>query len=177
MIDLFCASARRRLIDEINRQPTGRLLEIGVGPGRHLRLYRGHEITAIDCSARMVTRCRRLASSITTRQMDGEHLDYPDGCFDYVTLFHVLSVTANPTRMLAEAGRVVRRGGRIFILNHETPANAWQHIDAMLIPVTRWLRFRSWFRLKDVAGVECFRCHSLDLGGGFGLMNAYYLEK
>jgi phosphatidylethanolamine/phosphatidyl-N-methylethanolamine N-methyltransferase len=177
MIDLFCASARRQLIHEINRQPTGKLLEIGVGPGRHLRFYREHDITAIDCSARMVASCRRCAPSIATRHMDGEQLDYPDAWFDYVTLFHVLSVTANPTRMLAEARRVVRPGGRIFILNHETPANAWQHIDAMLIPLARWLRFRSWFRLKDIAGIERFRCRPLGLRGGFGLMNAYSLEK
>ncbi len=177
LVDCFCAAGRRRLIQQINQEPAGELLEIGVGPGHHLPLYRGHAITAIDCSAKMVSSCRDCSPDADVRQMDGEALSFPVASFDYVVLCHVLSVTANPARMLEEAHRVLRPGGRLFVLNHETPTNAWRHLDKMLIPLARRLRFQSWFRLESISGVDRFRGKRLASVGLFGLMNAYSLEK
>jgi len=177
LVDCFCAAGRRRLIAQINAAPAGQLLEVGVGPGRHLRHYRRHEITAIDCSPRMVARCHRHAPDTEVRLMDGERLEFPAASFDYVALCHVLSVTTDPARLLAETHRVLRPGGTLFVLNHETPFNAWRHVDALLAPVAGWLRFRSRFRLMAIAGVERFRVRPLEAGGLFGLMHAYSLEK
>ena len=176
LIDFFCAPGRGRLIAQINREPAGRLLEIGVGPGSHLRYYRGHHLTAIDCSARMVARSRRQRPDAIVRQMDGERMDFSDASFDYVTLCHVLSVTENPAAMLAEARRVLRPGGRLFVVNHETPANAWRHVEALFVPLARHLHFRPRFRIEDIDGVEGFRLRRLGVGL-FGLMAAYSLEK
>jgi phosphatidylethanolamine/phosphatidyl-N-methylethanolamine N-methyltransferase len=125
----------------------------------------------------MVSSSRYYSPGTDVWQMDGEELNFPDASYDYVTLCHVLSVTADPIRMLAEAYRVLRPGGRLFVLNHETPTNAWRHMDNILIPLAGWLRFRSWFRLEDISGVERFRKKRLESGGLFGLMNAYSLEK
>jgi phosphatidylethanolamine/phosphatidyl-N-methylethanolamine N-methyltransferase len=177
VVDFFCAPGRRRLIAHINREPAGQLLEIGVGPGYHLPLYLNHTVTAIDCSARMVATSRRNSSATSVRKMDGEALEFPDASFDYVNLCHVLSVTARPENMLAEVHRVLRPGGRLFVLNHETPAHAWRHIDRALAPLSAWLRFRSWFRLKEIPGVSRFHLTPLATGWGYGLMKAYSLEK
>jgi phosphatidylethanolamine/phosphatidyl-N-methylethanolamine N-methyltransferase len=177
LVDLFCGAGRRRLVEQVNCEPPGRLLEIGVGPGRYLPLYRRHHVTAIDCSARMVALSRARAPAAEVRQMDGERLEFADASFDYVTLCHVLSVTGDPARMLAESHRVLRPGGRIFVLNHETPRHAWRHVEARLMPLARGLRFRSWFRLDEIPGVQRFRLRRLAPGGWFGLMAAYALEK
>lgn len=177
LVDWFCSPGRRNLIEHINREPTGRLLEIGVGPGRHLRLYRTHEITAIDCSVAMVDRARRHAPNAAVRRMDGERLDFPDASFDYVVLCHVLSVTADPARMLAEVHRVLRPRGRLFVLNHETPPTAWRYVDALLAPLARRLRFQSRFRVEHIHGIGRFRTRRLAAGTGLGLMNAYSFEK
>ena len=177
LVDLFCAPGRRRLIEKINRYPVGRLLEVGVGPGRQLGLYLQHQVAAIDCSPRMVAGCRRRFPSMDIRQMDGENLNFPDESFDYVTLFHVMSVTADPGQMLREVHRVLRPGGRSFVLNHETPSHRWRNVDRMLIPLARQLHFRSWFRLEEVPGIDRFRVKPLEVGGVFGLMRAHLLEK
>jgi len=177
LVECFCAPGRRRLIEHINQAPAGKLLEVGVGPGRHLRLYRQHEITAIDCSAKMVALCRRQAFGIDVRQMDGECLCFPDATFDYVAICHVLSVTMNPARMLAEAYRVLRPGGCVFVLNHQTPTNVCRYLDMLLDPLSDWCCFRSWFRLEDVHGVERFRISPLGTRSGFGLMAAHSLHK
>lgn len=177
VVDLFCGAGRRRLIAEINRHPPGRLLEIGVGPGRHIPLYRGHAVTAVDCSAAMIASCRCVAPEVEAQVMDGERLAFPDGGFDYVVLCHVLSVTADASRLLSEVYRVLRPGGRVFVLNHETPAGPWRHLERLAMPVARWLQFRSWFRLGEVAGLERFRCTPLMIRGCGGLMRAHLLEK
>lgn len=177
LVDVFCAQGRRRLIERINCEPAGRLLEVGVGPGRHLGSYRGHHVTAIDCSATMVASSRRHAPGADIRQMDGERLEFPAACFDYVVLAHVLSVTGNPQRMLAEAHRVLRPGGRLFVLNHETPAHAWRHVEALVAPVAAVLRFRSQFRVDAIAGVDRFHRCRLPITGACGLMAAYSLQK
>lgn len=177
LVERFCAPGRRRLISRINEEAPGRLLEIGVGPGFHLPLYRGHAITAIDCAERMVVSSRRQLPGADIRQMDGEKLDFTDASFDYVALFHVLSVTARPADMLTEAHRVLRPGGRLFVLNHETPANAWRHVERLGAPLAGWLCFRSWFRLGDVAGIERFRTRSRAIRSGLGLMSACSFTK
>jgi phosphatidylethanolamine/phosphatidyl-N-methylethanolamine N-methyltransferase len=177
LVDFFCAPGRRRLIEHINREPAGRLLEIGVGPGRHLPHYLGHTVTAIDCSAKMVASSRRNSPGTRVRWMDGEALRFPDASFDYVTLCHVLSVSTRPETLLSEVHRVLRPGGRLFVLNHETPAHAWRHVDAILMPLSALLHFRSWFRLNAIPGIARFRITPLAVGRGYGLMKAYSLEK
>jgi phosphatidylethanolamine/phosphatidyl-N-methylethanolamine N-methyltransferase len=177
VVDCLFAPGRCRLIGQINQLPAGSLLEVGVGPGRHLGLYRKHHITAIDCSAKMVSSSRRYSPRADIRQMDGEALNFPDASFDYLALYHVLSVTADPARMLAEAHRVLRPGGRLFVLNHETPSNAWRYLDRMLSPWARGLRFRSWFRLGDILGIDRFRSKRLEARGACGLIHAYSFEK
>lgn len=109
--------------------------------------------------------------------MDGEDLAFPDESFDYVVLCHVLSVTADPARMLAEVHRVLRPGGRIFVLNHETPVNAWRHVDKALRPLAGWLCFRSWFRLGEIPGADRFQLERLETGRLGGLMPAHCLKK
>lgn len=176
LVDWFCRHGRRRLIEHINREPRGRVLEIGVGPGGHLHHYRGHEVIAIDCSPAMIERCRRCAPGVAAHVMDGERLTFASASFDYVVLCHVLSVTAHPERMLAEARRIVRPGGRIFVLNHETPANAWSHLERLAAPLARLLCFRSVFRVAQIPGAAGFRVQLLEARSGCGLMNAYRLE-
>jgi phosphatidylethanolamine/phosphatidyl-N-methylethanolamine N-methyltransferase len=177
LVDLFCAAGRRRLIQRINREPAGRLLDIGVGPGHHLPHYRGHSVSAIDCSPRMIASCRRHSPQTCASVMDGERLEFPDGSFDYVALCHVLSVTARPARMLAEARRVLTPRGWIFVLNHETPANAWRHVETLLSPLAGTLCFRSRFRLADIPGVERFATRRLENPSGLGLFKAWSLQK
>jgi len=177
LVDLFFAPGRRRLIERVNQLPEGRLLEVGVGPGRHLSLYRRHEIVAIDCSAKMVVSAQHFAPHIDIRRMDGEALDFPDASFNYVTLFHVLSVTSDPNRMLAEVRRVLRPEGRAFVLNHETQRNVWRYLDRAVVPLAGWMFFRSWFRLEEISNVKLFREMRMEAKGVLGQVKAQSLLK
>ena len=55
---------------------------------------------------------------ITLREMDALELGFPDDSFDYVTAFHVVSVVPDAGRLMHEAQRVCRPGGKLIIINH-----------------------------------------------------------
>src|SRR5688572_11092001 len=89
-IDFFLMPQKRIFFRKINEYPSGRLLEIGVGNGGHLKYYSTHTITGIDTSKKMLDKARRKAENrVVLMQMNGESLTFPDQTFDYVILSHV----------------------------------------------------------------------------------------
>ena len=54
LADIFLKPQKRRLLYEINTLTYGQLLEIGVGNGSHLPLYKTHHIIGIDTSINML---------------------------------------------------------------------------------------------------------------------------
>ncbi|RYY32779.1 MAG: class I SAM-dependent methyltransferase [Sphingobacteriaceae bacterium] len=157
VVDVFLKPQKRRLFEEVNKLPQGKLLEIGVGNGAHLNQYKNHDITGIDTSIAMIEHARRnRPENITLIVMNGETLSFPNQQFDYVVLSHVIAVTDNPDRLLQEVYRVLKPQGRIFILNHFTP-NSWlKYIDQAVEPLARAFRFKSVFRAEDLKTLQKF---------------------
>ena len=157
VVDWFLARAKRRLlVKEVNRLPAGKLLEIGVGTGSHLGLYRRHEVTGIDISSCMLDRAKCRTSRVRLLAMDGENLEFATGSFDYAVLSHVLSVTPSPERMLLEARRVVRPGGRVLILNHDSPTGPLGWFDRCAQLAAPVLRCTVHFRVAGIDAIEQF---------------------
>ena len=50
--------------------------------------------------------------------MDAHALAYADASFDCVVGQFVITLVANPERVLSECARVVRPGGQIILVNH-----------------------------------------------------------
>jgi ubiquinone/menaquinone biosynthesis C-methylase UbiE len=50
--------------------------------------------------------------------MDAHHLRYEDASFDCVVGQFVITLVADPERVLSECARVVKRGGQIVLVNH-----------------------------------------------------------
>ena len=118
-------AARREAGAAVNALPDGRILEVGVGTGLSLPLYRrGHRLTGIDLSPEMLARARarvrrkRLGHVESLLEMDAEALTFPDGAFDAAVAMFVASVVPNPRRMLDGLRRVVRPGGVLLFVNH-----------------------------------------------------------
>jgi phosphatidylethanolamine/phosphatidyl-N-methylethanolamine N-methyltransferase len=117
--------AIRAAISELNALAAGRVLEVGVGTGIALPLYKAeHRITGIDLSPDMLRRAERrvaggrLANVEALVEMDAGALAFADGSFDIAAAMFVMSVVPDPQRVLSELIRVVRPGGRIVIVNH-----------------------------------------------------------
>jgi phosphatidylethanolamine/phosphatidyl-N-methylethanolamine N-methyltransferase len=81
--------------------------------------------------------------------MDAEAMSFDDASFDVVTIPYVLSVTPNPEKLVAEARRVCRKGGTIFVLNHFSGSRFWWPLERAVRPVADKIGFRSDFSFGD----------------------------
>lgn len=157
LVDMFLKAQKRFLFREISKLPFGQLLEIGVGDGKHLPLYTTHKITGIDTSLSMIQIARKHENErIQLLHMSGESLAFSGQAFDYVVLCHVLAVVDNPEALLQEAHRVLKPNGKLFILNHFTPANWLRHIDYAFQPAARVFHFKSVFFINRLTAIKKF---------------------
>jgi ubiquinone/menaquinone biosynthesis C-methylase UbiE len=109
------------------------ILDVGSGAGqiaKHLLKYAdpGAQITCIDLSRQMLIRARqRLKSPVPSFvAADLSYLPFADESFDGVTCGYVLEHIPEPQMGLAEMARVLRPGGRMFLLTTEdTFSGAW----------------------------------------------------
>lgn len=157
LVDIFLKAQKKVLLREINILPEGHLLEIGVGNGTHLRKYKKHKIIGIDTSAAMLNIARKQTScNIELVQMDGLCLLYDKAFFDYVVLSHVIAVVDDPEKLMEEVLRVLKPGGRVYILNHFTPNNWLRHVDKAFHAGSKVLHFKSVFHIHQIATLEKF---------------------
>ena len=89
----------------------GKGLEVGVGTGRF-----AHALgiaMGIDPSKRMID----IAASrgVTVRCGFGENLPFLEDTFDYVAIIITLCFVQNPKKVLSEAGRVLKKTGKIIL--------------------------------------------------------------
>jgi ubiquinone/menaquinone biosynthesis C-methylase UbiE len=109
------------------------ILDVGSGAGqiaRHLLKYSdpGAKITCIDLSRQMLIRARQRLKSQRPKFVtaDLSHLPFADESFDGVTCGYVLEHLPDPRTGLAELARVMRPGGRMFLLTTEDNfSGAW----------------------------------------------------
>jgi phosphatidylethanolamine/phosphatidyl-N-methylethanolamine N-methyltransferase len=145
----------RQVIESLNIPPGAKVLELGAGTGISFPAYPRHcEVIGIDLAVDMLARARaKIAknswSHLQVMEMDALNLAFADNRFDYVTAFHTVTVVPDPIRMLAEAKRVCRPGGRIVIVNHfTTDLPIIGPLTEALDPITRRLGWRTQLRLE-----------------------------
>ena len=143
------------VIEELDIPPGAKDMEVGAGTGTSFPAYPTHcQVTGIDLAPDMLARAQRKIrengwTHLTVIEMNALDLDFPDNSFDYVMAFHVVTVVPDPVRMIAEAKRVCKPGGKIVIVNHFTSDfPLLGTLTEALDPVTRWLGWRMNLRLK-----------------------------
>jgi phosphatidylethanolamine/phosphatidyl-N-methylethanolamine N-methyltransferase len=159
------------VIENLGIPPGAKVLEVGAGTGTSFPAYPEHcEITGVDLAPDMLARARQKIeenhwSHLTVMEMNALDLEFPDNTFDYVMAFHVVTVVPDPVRMIAEAKRVCKPGGRIVIVNHFTSeVPLLGSLTQALDPITRWLGWRTDLRLKpflQTTGLQVERSYKL----------------
>ncbi len=150
-VDFFFKPQKERLITEINRLQSGKLLDIGVGKGSFLTRINKHQLVGVDISEKMLQSVRKIDTLvIKLHLMDGANLNFEKEQFDYLIISHVIAVTNHPSLILKEAKRVLKPNGKLFILNHFTPNNWLQYVDKCFNPIARIFHFRSYFKISDL---------------------------
>ena len=96
--------------------PGSRVLDLGCGTGatvNHLRSSLGLRAVGLDRSAVLLQRARRETAEAPLLRADGAALPLVTGTMDAVLMECVLSVTPNPSAVLAECRRVLAPRGRL----------------------------------------------------------------
>lgn len=127
---------RRRAVSLLGLEGPGVVLDLACGTGDLLETVRaaGHRGLGADLSFGMLTSARPGRGPVV--QADGAALPFADGSLDGLVSGFALRNFADLAGVLAEAGRLVRPGGRMALLEVDTPTS----------PVLR-AGHRIWFRV------------------------------
>ena len=123
----------------------GALLDIGTGCGRMLELL-GRQAThaiGIDSSPPALRRARSRVHGLGLahcefRRGDMYALGYPEDSFDTVTISGVLAGAARPVAVLAEAARVLRRDGRLLLIECCDVIGV-RRTEALMLCLQQWI--------------------------------------
>jgi len=90
------------------------VLDVGCGPGyvSAAATERGANAIGVDFSREMAGIAKRMFPHIEFREGDAQNLCFPDQTFNRVVANFALLHLTNPERACAEAGRVLKPGGR-----------------------------------------------------------------
>ena len=141
----------RRARERVAGSVSGDVLEIGIGTGLNLAMYRpGVTLRAIDPSeaalALAARRADRLRRSVSLTAGDAADLPYPDDSFDVVLGTFVLCSVGDVAATLGEARRVLRPGGSLRFLEHgRSQVRAVARLQTRLAPI--WSRLAGGCRL------------------------------
>ena len=128
---------RRRLVG----QARGRVLDLGCGTGRNLRLFdRRAQVTGLELDLRLLATARRRAPDLALVVGRAEDLPFRSGSFDTVVSSLVFCSVADPVRGLEETARILDRGGQLRMLEHVRSSHrplGW--FQDLIQPAWTWL--------------------------------------
>ncbi|MGH3326259.1 MAG: class I SAM-dependent methyltransferase [Streptomycetales bacterium] len=165
-------SEQHEVADLLDVPPGTRILEVGFGPGRLVRLLAARFPTAlisgVDPSAAMrsqATRANRVAVAerrVELREGDAAHLPYRDASFDHVLAVNNIAIWPDLGAGVEEIARVLRPGGTLVVAWHgaQSPSRMARRLrlsDDQLCAIQQALtrRFRGACR-RDLAHVVAF---------------------
>lgn len=154
--------ARRQAVEAAERVG-GRVLEVGVGTGIALSMYRGRaSVFGIDISEEMLAKAKKrvVAEQLSFVEglavMDAERLDIPDASFDVVSAQYVVNTVPRPEKVLEEFARILKPGGEIILVNRiGAEAGPRLKVEHLMQPLVKrlgwrsefpWSRFESWMQ-------------------------------
>lgn len=120
----FVSKQRKQIL----RQAKGVILEVGVGTGSSFKDYPpGKQIIAIDASEGMLRiaeeKRKSYSGKIELQIEDVQNLPFKDEAFDTIFTSLVFCSVHNPIRGLREMRRVLKKDGRLLMIEHVKSEN------------------------------------------------------
>jgi SAM-dependent methyltransferase len=124
-VDARGAEVTERMLELTAPRPGERVLELACGPGSvglaaAERVAPGGEVILSDVAAEMTSIAAHRAdalglTNVSTRQLDLERIEQPDGSYDVVLCREGLMLVPDPARAAREIRRVLRPDGRVAV--------------------------------------------------------------
>jgi ubiquinone/menaquinone biosynthesis C-methylase UbiE/DNA-binding transcriptional ArsR family regulator len=155
------AAIVKSVLKEMGDASFDQLLDVGTGSGSMLRVLgsRARQAVGLDLStqALRVARARVHGAGLSHclfKRGDMYELPFDAGSFDVVSFDQVLSAADKPAQALREAARVLKKGGRIIIVeDHERLQQLAD--DKPQVLLRRWL---------ERAGLQCQKVKLMKFG-------------
>lgn len=148
---------QKRAIELMNIEPGAKVLEIGIGTGSSMTLYPAHcTVYGIDLSGGMLAKAHERMeagghANFRLVRCDALHPPFADGAFDYIFASHVISVVADPVRLVKVIKRLGKPGCRIVLINHfKSPNRLMGILEHWLNPLCHKLGWRSDLTLQEL---------------------------
>ncbi len=108
----YYSTTRWEFTETVERLPESPdLIDVGCGDGFFLSLVGGKRRRGVELNPDAVARARARGLEVRECLLDA----LPDRSTDFLTLFQVLEHVPRPAAVLADAARVLRPGGRLFV--------------------------------------------------------------
>jgi ubiquinone/menaquinone biosynthesis C-methylase UbiE len=118
----------------------GLALDVGCGTGRNLPLFAGGRVFGLDPSLASLRAARRRAPRVPLVCGRAEQLPFRDAAFDRVTSGLVFCSVDDAPAGLRELRRVLRREGKLRMLEHVRSLHPWQaRLQDLCQPCWTWL--------------------------------------
>jgi len=164
------AFGRKRAVAAVNLLPGPRVLEVGVGTGLALPLYRPDlDVVGIDLSREMLLKAQEkvgeqaLAHVHGLLEMDAENMAFASGSFDIAVAMFTASVVPDAKKLFAEMSRVVRPGGHLLFVNHFAAEDGFRWwVERSMSPLARVLGWHPDFMIEDLLDPAVTRVESRD---------------
>lgn len=161
------SGALSRVVELADPRPEYLVLDVATGAGHTALALAPHvtQVIAYDMTEPMLAETRHNAvarglTNVLTRQGTAEALPFPDGSFDIVTVRQAPHHYADVRTAVREMARVVKRSGRIVIVDSVAPDDdlldrQWNHIEQLRDPShVRNYRPSEWRAFVTEAGLR-----------------------
>ncbi len=147
----------RELIRQLGIRPGDRVLELGFGTGISLPYYPpGTEVVGIDiCRSMLQEGQAKLSQSpdlnVQLVEGDATQLAFGDNTFDHVIGAFMMTVVADPYKVVSEMLRTCKPSGNLAVVNHFQSENKLIGVlEKALNPVCKRIGWRMDLRVTDL---------------------------
>ncbi len=154
-------TSNAKIAAEIFATRRARVIDIGCGEGKFTRALTAHfdEVHGVDVKASSIAKAQAAAQAenkdVQFQVASGEALPFADGSFDVVVFSNSLHHMPDPARALAEAARVMKSGGLLYVM--EPVASGNYHEATKLVNDETIVRREAWLAMKANAGFRHMR--------------------
>lgn len=143
VVDRATRSLRQQSLAKIASRTDSDILITGIGTGLDIPFLDQHaSYTAIDLTPAMLKKAEQRARqraelNIEFRQADAMALPFDANRFDVVIMHLILSIVPDSQRALDEAGRVLRPGGQLLVVDKFLRPGQWAIGRRLINPLIR----------------------------------------